>query len=100
MEMHITLTSTSITFPYSTLGTYLGTSELFVFLYRLCLFDTKILPSIDVFQILAIDEFDFRIMIHAHVPSYFLNGTIPLPVVINLNTKFFYCKCISCAPFR
>lgn len=73
--------------PCLTLGIYLGSVELFVFLCHLCLAGTSVFPSATMFQIPVVDEFDFHSMIHAHLLGYFLNHTLSLLAIVNLGIE-------------
>lgn len=78
-----------------TLNSYLGTIDVFFILCRLSLTDARVSFSINMLQLPIVNEFNFRVRIHAHVPRYFLLNTFPLPVV-DLGTELLPVDAIMC----
>lgn len=70
-----------------TLGNYLVSPDVFIIFCRLSVAGTRVLFFGSLIQVPIIADFDFMVMVHAHVPSYFMTNTLPLPAIENLGTK-------------
>ncbi|KAI5663715.1 hypothetical protein M9H77_23038 [Catharanthus roseus] len=72
---------------FLSLGYYLGSLDEFLLMCKLRLIGTQISFMLNPLLLPVLSIFDFPLMIHAHVPSCFLENTPSLPVVENLSTK-------------
>ncbi|KAI5682205.1 hypothetical protein M9H77_03433 [Catharanthus roseus] len=69
------------------LGHYLGSPDKFLLMCRLSLIGTEISFVMNPLLLPILPISDFRLMIHAHVPRYFLENTLSLLVVEHLGTE-------------
>lgn len=72
MVQHVAPAPQMIITSCLTIGHYMGTADIFVVLCRLRLTDTQVLLSANVPHMSVIEQKAFRVMVHVHVPRYFL----------------------------